>query len=148
VNVIGEKNLEYEVEENYAEVCRLLGALGIPVNVRFLRDSSTRDISRLGAARLNILRDSEVRAVGERLLYRFDTPFIPSFPVGFTGTIRFIQEVADSFGVKSRGVCEEKTLQNEILAEFEELPELRHSILPEWLQIQFSLRVRLQDISI
>jgi len=122
VNVVGEKNLEYEVEENYAEVCRLLGALGIPVNVRFLRDSSTRDISRLGVARLNILRDSEVRVVGERLQYRFDTPFIPSFPVGFTGTIRFIQEVADSFGVKSTGaVCEEKTLQDEILAEFEDI---------------------------
>ncbi len=122
VNLIGEKNLEYEVEENYAEVCRLLGALGIPVNVRFLRDSSTRDISRLGAARLNILRDGEVRAVGERLQYRFDTPFIMSFPVGFAGTIRFIQEVADSFGVTfTRAVREEKSLQDEILAEFEDI---------------------------
>ena len=122
VNIIGEKNLEYEVEENYAEVRRLLGALGIPVNVRFLRHSSIREISRLGAAQLNILRDSEVRTVGERLQYRFDTPFIPSFPVGFAGTIRFIQEVADSIGVKStRAVREEKSLQDEILAEFEDI---------------------------
>ena len=122
VNIIGEKNLEYEVEENYAEVCRLLGALGIPVNVRFLRDCSIRDISRLGAARLNILRDGEVRAVGERLRYRFDTPYIPSFPVGFAGTIRFLEEVAGCFGVKcTRAVHEEKSLQDEILTEFEDI---------------------------
>jgi nitrogenase molybdenum-iron protein alpha/beta subunit len=122
VNIIGEKNLEYEVEENYAEVCRLLGALGIPVNVRFLRDCSIHDISRLGAARLNILRDGEVRAVGEQLRYRFDTPFIPSFPFGFEGTIRFLEEVADCFGVKcAQAVYEEKSLQEEILTEFEDI---------------------------
>jgi DNA-binding XRE family transcriptional regulator len=63
-----------------------------------------------------------VLTVGERLQLRFDTPFIPSFPVGFAGTIRFIQEVADSIGVKStRAVREEKSLQDEILAEFEDI---------------------------
>ncbi len=122
VNIIGEKNLEYEVEENYAEVCRLLGSLGIPVNVRFIRDCSIHDISRLGAARLNILRDGEVRAVGEHLQYRFDTPFIPSFPVGFAGTIQFLEEVADFFGVKcTRSLLEEKSLQDEILTEFKDI---------------------------
>ena len=30
VNIIGEKNLEYEVEENYSEIVRLLTLLGIP----------------------------------------------------------------------------------------------------------------------
>ena len=122
VNIIGEKNLEYEVEENYAEVCRLLGTIGIPVNVRFLRDFSIGDISRLGAARLNILRDGEVWAVGERLRYRFDTPYIPSFPIGFAGTIRFLEEVAGCFGVKcAQAVHEEKSLQDEILTEFEDI---------------------------
>ena len=122
VNVIGEKNLEYEVEENYAEVCRLLRALGIPVNIRFLRDCSIRDTSRLGAARLNILRDGEVRTVGERLRYRFDTPFISSFPVGFAGTIQFLEEVADCFGVEcTQAVHEEKSLQDEILTEFKDI---------------------------
>ena len=31
VNIIGEMNLEYEVEENYAEIARLLAGLGLPV---------------------------------------------------------------------------------------------------------------------
>jgi len=122
VNIIGEKNLEYEVEENYAEVSRLLEALGIPVNVRFVRNCSLDDISRLGAARLNILRDDEVCAVGERLQQRFGTPFIPSFPVGFSGTIRFLESVAESFGMKcTQAVCKERVLQNEILKDFEDL---------------------------
>jgi len=122
VNIIGEKNLEYEVEENYAEVSRLLTALGISVNLRFVRDCSMTDITRLGAARLNILRDDDLRPVGERLHQRFATPFIPSFPVGLTGTICFLESVADSFGVKYlRAVHEEKVLQEEILTEFNDI---------------------------
>ena len=122
VNIIGEKNLEYEVDENYAEVSRLLGAFGIPVNVRFLRDCSLGDLSGLGGARLNILRDDEVRAVGERLRQRFGTPFIPSFPVGFAGTIRFLESVADGFGVKCiQAVREERVLQDEIRTEFKDI---------------------------
>jgi nitrogenase molybdenum-iron protein alpha/beta subunit len=122
VNIIGEKNLEYEVEENYAEVTRLLAALGISVNLRFVRDCSMIDITRLGAARLNILRDDNLRAVGERFHLRFGTPFISSFPVGLAGTIGFLESVADSFGVKYlRAVQEEKVLQEEILTEFNDI---------------------------
>jgi nitrogenase molybdenum-iron protein alpha/beta subunit len=44
VNIIGEKNLEYEVEENYAEVSRLLGMLGISVNIRYVHDITFCDL--------------------------------------------------------------------------------------------------------
>jgi nitrogenase molybdenum-iron protein alpha/beta subunit len=122
VNIIGEKNLEYEVEENFAEVSRLLSALGISVNLRFVRDCSMIDITRLGAARLNILRDDDLRPVGERLQQRFATPFIPSFPVGLAGTLGFLESVADSFGVQYlRAVHEETVLQEEILSEFNDI---------------------------
>jgi nitrogenase molybdenum-iron protein alpha/beta subunit len=122
VNIIGEKNLEYEVEENFTEVTRLLAALGISVNLRFVRDCSMTDITRLGAARLNILRDEDLRPVGERLHQRLGTPFIPSFPVGLAGTIGFLKSVADSSGVKYlRAVQEEKVLQEEILTEFNDI---------------------------
>ena len=122
VNIIGEKNLEYEIEENFIEVTRLLDALGIPVNLRFVRDCSITDIHRLGAARLNILRDDDLRAVGERLRLRFGTPFISSFPAGLAGTIGFLESVADTFGVKYlQAVREEKVLQEEILTEFNDI---------------------------
>jgi nitrogenase molybdenum-iron protein alpha/beta subunit len=121
-NIIGEKNLEYEVDENYAEITRLLSALGIPVNLRFLRNCSLSDITRLGAARLNILRDDDLLSVGKRLQQRFGTPFISSFPVGLAGTIGFLETVAGGFGVKStKAVREEKVLQEEILCEFRDI---------------------------
>jgi len=122
VNLIGEKNLEYEVEENYAEVTRLLTTLGIPVNLRFVRDCSITDITRLGAARLNILRDNDLLCVGERLFQRFGTPFVPSFPTGLAGTISFLELVADSLCINcTRAVQEEKYLQHEILTEFKDI---------------------------
>jgi nitrogenase molybdenum-iron protein alpha/beta subunit len=122
VNIIGEKNLEYEVEENFTEVTRLLTYLGIPVNLRFVRDCSMTDINRLGAARLNILRDEDLREVGERLRLRFGSPFISSFPAGLAGTIGFLESVADNFGVKNlHAVREEKVLQEEILTEFNDI---------------------------
>jgi nitrogenase molybdenum-iron protein alpha/beta subunit len=136
VNLIGEKNLEYEVDENCAEVTRLLTALGIPVNLRFVRDCSMTDITRLGAARLNILRDNELQCVGEKLHQRFETPFVSSFPTGLGGTISFLESVADSFGINCmRVVKEEKSLQHEILTEFKDIagrsitfdPDLRSS---------------------
>jgi hypothetical protein len=90
--------------------------------MRFLRDCSLRDLYELGAARLNILRDDEVCIVGDRLLQRFGTPYIPSFPVGFAGTIRFLESVADGFGVKcTRAIREERALQDEIRSEFEDI---------------------------
>jgi nitrogenase molybdenum-iron protein alpha/beta subunit len=121
-NIIGEKNLEYEVDENYAEVTRLLAALGIPVNMRFLRDCSLADVPRLGAARLNILRDDDLCPVGERLQQRFGIPFISSYPVGLAGTLGFLEEVAGAFGVNCiRAVREEKVLQEKILFEFRDI---------------------------
>ena len=94
VNIIGEKNLEYEVEENYAEVVRLLTLLGLPVGIRFVHNLSLDDIPALGAAQLNILRDPSLVPVGEHLRQRFGTPYIPSFPTGLSDTLAFIGSVA------------------------------------------------------
>ncbi len=122
VNIIGEKNLENEVEENYKEVTRLLSALGIPVNLRFLRDCSLEDITLLGAARLNILRDNDLSILGQHLQNRFKTPYISSFPAGLEGTIGFLESVADRFGILClSAVREEKILQDGILDEFEDI---------------------------
>ena len=80
------------------------------------------DITRLGAARLNILRDTELCSVGERLLKRFGTPYISSYPMGLEGTIGFLESVADCFGIPClRAVREEKNLQDDIFTEFEDI---------------------------
>ena len=122
VNIIGEKNLEYEVEENYEEVIRLLDMLGIPVNIRYVHDIGFDEIGCLGAARLNILREPALMPVGNYLTERFGTPFIPSFPLGLSGTLSFVEAVAGTFGIdSSRVVEEERLLQRDTLDGFSDL---------------------------
>jgi len=122
VNIIGEKNLEFEVEENYAEVTRLLDGLSIPVNSRFIRNSAVKDLFRIGTARLNILRDEELRPVGEFLKKKFGTPYIVSYPSGLEGTIQFIRNVADAFGIAGgHAVAREQEMQEEMLAGFSDI---------------------------
>jgi nitrogenase molybdenum-iron protein alpha/beta subunit len=122
VNIIGEMNLEYEVEENYAEVVRLLTLLGLPVGIRFVHDLPPDDIPALGAAQLNILRDPSLLPVGEHLRKRFGTPFIPSFPCGLSDTLAFISSVASACRIDgNRALGIERALQAEVLIDFADL---------------------------
>ena len=122
VNVIGEKNLEYEVEENYAEVSRLLLMLGLSVNLRFVRNIATREIGLLGAARLNVLRDPSLVPVGEYLRSRFGTPYIPGFPIGISGNSAFLAAVAQACGIDGTdAVRRERAREMELLEEFRDL---------------------------
>lgn len=117
INLIGEMNLEYEVRENALEVTRLLALLGQDVNLHFVHDLAFGQISRLGAARLNILRSPALIPVGEVLRKQFGTPYIASFPTGLSGTLRFLNEVAGACGIDaSRAVASETTRQNELIA--------------------------------
>ena len=131
VNIIGEKNLEYEVEENYAEVTRLLDMLGIPVNIRYVHDIGFDEIGTLGAARLNILREPALMPVGNYLKQRFGTPFIQTFPLGLSGTISFVEAVAGTFGKDSCRVVEkERLLQTDTLEKFSDLTGMAASFDP------------------
>jgi nitrogenase molybdenum-iron protein alpha/beta subunit len=131
VNIIGEKNLEYEVEENYAEVTRLLDMLGIPVNIRYVHDITFDEIGTLGAARLNILREPALMPVGNYLKQRFGTPFIQTFPLGLSGTISFVEAVAGTFGIDSSRVVEKELLfQRDTLDRFSDLEGIAASFDP------------------
>jgi nitrogenase molybdenum-iron protein alpha/beta subunit len=122
VNIIGEKNLEYEVEENYAEVVRLLTLLSLPMGIRFVHQLSLDDLPALGAAQLNILRDPSLIPVGDHLRQRFGTPFIPSFPTGLSDTLAFIGSVAAACRTDGRRALEtERALQAEVLADFADI---------------------------
>ncbi|MDI6718480.1 MAG: nitrogenase component 1 [Methanomicrobiales archaeon] len=129
VNLIGEKNLEYEVEENYREVARLLSALGLEVRVRYVRNISTRMVAQLGNGALNILRDPGIAMLGSALASRFGTPFLPAFPVGLQGTLEFIASTADILGIDSTLPQEqERAHQEEMLQEYADLAGERISL--------------------
>jgi nitrogenase molybdenum-iron protein alpha/beta subunit len=124
VNIIGEKNLEFEVEENYAEIVRLLTLLGLPGGLRFVHDITLNEISGLGSAQLNILRDPSLLPVGEYLKERFGTPYEASFPTGLSGTLAFIESVASSCGVEAeRALDIERALQAEVLMDFADISD-------------------------
>jgi nitrogenase molybdenum-iron protein alpha/beta subunit len=120
--VIGEKNLEYEVDENYQEVVRLLKLLGVQVRFRFIRNIRVGEIPEIARSALNILREPELAPMGQLLSLRFGTPYLDSFPVGFEGTLLFLEAVARSLHIESAEVLKrERERQEEISARFADL---------------------------
>ncbi|MDH7593261.1 MAG: nitrogenase component 1 [Methanomicrobiales archaeon] len=122
IAVIGEKNLEFEVEENFHEVSRLLALFGEKVTLRFARKCCVNDIRLLSTVRLNILRESRLSTVGEELMKRFGSPYISSFPIGLEGTLEFLCMVGEMLGMDVREpVRKEQAHQQEMLVGFSDL---------------------------
>ena len=131
ITLVGEKNLEHDVEENFAEVSRLLGLLGEKPNLRFVRGMKTSGVQDLARGRLNILREPGLWAVGESFAARFGTPYLDSFPVGLSGSLRFLEEVALLLGLNPAGALgKERAFQDEALGRFEDLRGERITISP------------------
>jgi nitrogenase molybdenum-iron protein alpha/beta subunit len=96
--------------------------------VRGITGADIREISR---GRLNILREQELLAVGQSFAARFGTPFIDSFPVGLSGSLRFIRETAGILGLDPADALEEeRAIQADALAGFEDLKAELISIAP------------------
>ena len=130
--IIGEKNLESEVEENYAEVCRLLSRLGISVSLRFCRNISAADIIKLGTADFFIIRDERVEEAGRTIAENFGRPYVSSFPSGLSGCIRFLREAGLACGISEAeiedAVSAEEVYQAEQLSIFKELSGMKVSL--------------------
>jgi nitrogenase molybdenum-iron protein alpha/beta subunit len=154
VNLIGEKNLEFEVEANFDEMARLLGLLGVPINLRYVRNVPAKAIARLGSASLNILREPALVEVGQTLQNRFGTPFLSAFPAGFGGTLDFLDQAAEYLDMESsRAVEAERNYQKGVVDLFADMrgthltldryPDDNHQVLNELqdlLDIHFSNR--------
>ncbi len=124
VNLIGEKNLEYEVEQNFLEVKRLVSLLDLTINLRFAHNITRSDINRLPLASLNILREPALSGVGDHLQSMFGTPYISSFPLGISGTLSFVRNVAVRSGLSpDEAFDSEKEHQEEIFEGFSDLRE-------------------------
>jgi len=119
VTLIGEKNLEYEVEVNYQEVSRLLSLLGVSIELRFVRNITATAMKKLGSSSVNILRDPSLIRVGNFLESRFGIPFIPGFPVGLEETLVFLETVGKTLGIdSSRAAAAEKENQRRLIGSF------------------------------
>ncbi|HTY15811.1 MAG TPA: nitrogenase component 1 [Methanoregulaceae archaeon] len=122
VNLIGEKNLEYEVEQNFDEICRLLSLLGVSVNIRYVHEIRTDDLDNLPLAGFNILREPSLAAVGKQLQGQFGMPYVDSFPIGLQGTLQFLRNTARIAGAPcDDAVRSETEFQQSMVDEFLDL---------------------------
>ncbi|MBR6497507.1 MAG: oxalate:formate antiporter [Methanomicrobium sp.] len=125
VNIIAEKNLEYEVDSNFAEVKRLLSLLGADINIRMARRTTVADIARFNNAALNIIRDDPTGAISAHLKSVSDIPTIERFPAGLSGTIEFLKTAGRLMNLDEKviedAVNAELKNQNEMLAKFADL---------------------------
>lgn len=101
VNIIAEKNLANNTEQNYQIIGELLTELGLRVNCRFIRDCTAKQLAGFMRARLNLPAhdDSYGRTVRDFLKNRYQAPFLSSpFPVGFDATVNWLRDIAARFG--------------------------------------------------
>lgn len=120
--LIGEKNLETEAEENYAEVVRLLDRLGLAVQTRFCRNEPVSSLKKLGAAQIFIARDERVLPAAEYAAKRLGRPLVRGFPKGLGGCIQFLKEAGAAAGLDrekiAAAVDAEREYQKAALAPF------------------------------
>lgn len=122
VLIVGEKNLEYEAEENFNEITRLLSLLDLSPGIRFVRHSSVSDCQKIGSAPMAILRESSLQPVGSILGSRFHIPIIPGFPVGTDGTSGFLQQLGKCTGIDpGSALRDEEGLINDLYSSFDDL---------------------------
>lgn len=125
VALVGEKNLEAEADQNYAEVERLLARLGLRVCVRFCRNCTYATLMQLGTAACFVLRDERAADAGKVIADRFGRPVIPEFPRGLSGCLAFLRAVGTACGVSEEkieaAVSAESAYQDAMLAKFSPL---------------------------
>jgi nitrogenase molybdenum-iron protein alpha/beta subunit len=125
VALIGEKNLESEVDQNYDEVERLLGRLSLRIVVRFCRNCDYTELMRLGTVACFILRDDRVADAGESIGKRFKRPVIPEIPRGLSECLVFLRLTGVACGLADEtietAIVEETAYQSLMLAKFANL---------------------------
>jgi len=122
VNIIGEKNLESDVDENYAEVERLLKLLNIKVNMRLARHTTVDDIRNMKRADLNIFREKLPVIITDHFTQKTGLKHIEEFPAGFSGSIEFINKIAENLNINPEYAIKKETeYQQSIIEEFSDI---------------------------
>ena len=99
-NILGPTALGFRHRDDVQEVRRLLGRLGVDVNVVAPLGASPTDLGRLGEADFNVVLYPEIADVAARWLQRtLHQPMVCTVPIGVGATRDFIAEVARVAGV-------------------------------------------------
>jgi light-independent protochlorophyllide reductase subunit B len=107
-NLLGPTALGFRHRDDVLEITRLLGRLGIDVNVVAPMGSSPQDLTRLGDADFNVVLYPEVaNSAAQWLEKAHGQPFTTVIPIGVNATREFIAEVAAIAGVDATGILAE-----------------------------------------
>ena len=99
-NILGPTALGFRHRDDLTEITRLLGALGIDVNVTAPLSARPSDLARLGAADFNVVLYPEVAGLAARWLEKtFGQPATKTVPLGVGATREFVTEVAALAGI-------------------------------------------------
>jgi light-independent protochlorophyllide reductase subunit B len=99
-NLLGPTALGFRHRDDVTEVKKLLGRLGVDVNVTAPLDAAPGDIARLGEADFNVVLYAETADAAAQWLKRtFDQPFLDVPPIGVGATREFIAAVGAIAGV-------------------------------------------------
>jgi len=94
-NLLGPTALGFRHRDDVAEVTRLLGQLGVEINVVAPLNATPADLARLGDADFNVVMYPEVAGQAAQWLQRsFGQPSVRTVPIGVGATREFIAEVA------------------------------------------------------
>ena len=101
VNIIGETGIATNKGSNYAVMERLLNAMGIRVNCRFLGDATVEEVKGLCKAGLNILaaESADAHQLKDYLIKEFGCVFLEEpLPIGFEATKNWLMAIGRFFG--------------------------------------------------
>jgi len=99
-NFLGPTALGFRHRDDVKEITKLLGKLGVEVNVSAPLNASVLDITRLGEADFNVVLYPEIGDAAARWLEKaFGQPRTKTIPIGVGATQDFVREVAEIIGV-------------------------------------------------
>ena len=125
VNLIGEMSVDNNKDLNFGILKRMLDAMGIAVNCRFLGDATVEEVRNLTAAPLNLLAfDSpDNRELRRWLEEEYGCRFLDQpLPMGFRDTGEFLRKIGEFFGCADRA---EEAAGSEREAAMREIESLR-----------------------
>ncbi|MCU0886696.1 MAG: ferredoxin:protochlorophyllide reductase (ATP-dependent) subunit B [Rubritepida sp.] len=109
-NILGPTALGFRHRDDVVEITRLLGRLGITVNVAAPMGARPADLTRLGEAAFNVVLYPEVAGQAAAWMQRnLGQPFTRSIPIGVGATRDFVAEVAALAGVDASALLAEET---------------------------------------
>jgi light-independent protochlorophyllide reductase subunit B len=101
-NILGATALGFRHRDDVHEIQKLLGELGVTVNVTAPLNASVADLQRLGEADFNVVLYPEIAGVAASWLTRtFGQPATKVIPIGVNATTEFIAEVVALAGLDS-----------------------------------------------